>query len=193
MRDKVILVDCDGVLLDWEYAFDVWMVHHGYSIVNKSAYKIADRYDVENGNDMIRLFNESAHIGFLPPLRDAIHYVKKLHEEHGYIFHAITSLSNDQNAQRLRTINLERLFGKTIFEKYVYLDTGADKDDALKQYYGTGCYWVEDKLENALVGCLNGLDSILMAHPHNIEFNEYRNINIRRVQNWKEIYEIITG
>ena len=23
--DKKIIVDCDGVLLDWAYAFDVWM------------------------------------------------------------------------------------------------------------------------------------------------------------------------
>ena len=28
--DKKIIVDCDGVLLDWAYAFDVWMGEHGY-------------------------------------------------------------------------------------------------------------------------------------------------------------------
>ena len=29
--DKKIIVDCDGVLLDWAYAFDVWMdPEHGF-------------------------------------------------------------------------------------------------------------------------------------------------------------------
>ena len=28
--DKKIIIDCDGVLLDWAYAFDVWMGEHGY-------------------------------------------------------------------------------------------------------------------------------------------------------------------
>ena len=28
--DKKIIVDCDGVLLDWAYAFDVWMREQGY-------------------------------------------------------------------------------------------------------------------------------------------------------------------
>ena len=192
MKDKVILVDCDGVLIDWEYAFDVWMVHHGHKIVDKSAYNIADRYNIADGKSMIRMFNESAHIGFLPPLRDAIYYVKKLHEEHGYVFHVITSLSNDQNAQRLRTINLERLFGKTVFEKYVYLDTGADKDKALDVYRGTECYWVEDKFENAMVGSTRGLNSLLVAHNHNAAAAEYKNLDVKRVQNWKEIYGLIT-
>ena len=33
MKEKVILVDCDGVLFDWEYAFDQWMKKHGYKVI----------------------------------------------------------------------------------------------------------------------------------------------------------------
>ena len=39
--DKRIIVDCDGVLLDWCYAFDVWMSEQGYK-------RLASR---ENGYD----------------------------------------------------------------------------------------------------------------------------------------------
>ena len=28
--DRKIILDCDGVLLDWAYAFDVWMFEQGY-------------------------------------------------------------------------------------------------------------------------------------------------------------------
>ena len=34
MKDSVILVDCDGVLLNWEYAFDVWMQQHGFKKIH---------------------------------------------------------------------------------------------------------------------------------------------------------------
>ena len=30
---KVIVTDCDGVLLDWEEGFGVWMEHNGHNIV----------------------------------------------------------------------------------------------------------------------------------------------------------------
>jgi FMN phosphatase YigB (HAD superfamily) len=192
-KEKTILVDCDGVLLDWEYAFHAWMTRHGYEMVENgfNTYKVDKRYGVEKSESkrLIRMFNESASIRKLPPLRDAIKYVKKLHEEHGYVFHAITSLSTDQYAQHLRTKNLRELFGETAFEKYVYLDTGADKDEALEEYRGTECYWVEDKPENAVVGADAGLTSILMDHGHNQgEFE-----GVTRVRNWKEIYDLITG
>ena len=150
MKDKVILVDCDGVLLDWVYAFNQWMSRHGYTLQQEDVYCIGQRYGIEKpeAKKLVRMFNESAVIRKLPPLRDAIKYVKKLHEEHGYIFHAITSLSNDQYAQHLRTKNLIELFGPTVFEKYTYLDTGADKDEVLEEYRNTGCFWIEDKKEN---------------------------------------------
>lgn len=195
MKEKVILVDCDGVLLDWEYAFDQWMKRHGYKVVDGkgSHYKMGHKYGISGGEAkrLIRMFNESATIRKLPPLRDAIKYVKKLHEEHGYVFHAITSLSDDQYAQHLRTKNLIELFGPTVFEKYVYLDCGADKDEALAKYADTECFWVEDKPENANVGASFGLTSILMTHEHNKL--ETVDDSVVRVRNWSEIYKIIVG
>ena len=195
MKDKVILVDCDGVLFDWEYSFEQWMKRHGYRVVSDGHYKMGPKFGIDGGeaNKLIRMFNESATIRKLPPLRDAIKYVKKLHSDHGYVFHAITSLSNDEYAQHLRTKNLREMFGNTVFEKYIYLDTGADKDDALSVYEGSECYWVEDKPENAVVGASFGLNSILMNHIHNIDFDVMNETSIRRVYNWKEIYEIVVG
>jgi hypothetical protein len=116
-------------------------------------------------------------------------YVKRLHEEHGYVFHCITSLSLDVNAGRLREMNLRKLFGKTAFERIICLGTGADKHAALSEYKNSDCYWIEDKPENADVGHALGLKSILVEHGHNMNHEcEYP-----IVKNWREIYEIITS
>lgn len=193
MREKVILTDCDGVLLDWEYAFDRWMARHGYRVQVPNTYNIAKKYDLGMAlkSRLTRMFNESAVMRKLPPLRDSIKYVRKLHEEHGYVFHAITSQTDDEYAQHLRTKNLCELFGPTVFETYVYLDTGADKDEALEPYRDTGCYWIEDKPENVNLGQRLGLDGLLVAHPHNAEAELEQ--GVLRVQNWKEIYTVIEG
>lgn len=192
--NKIILTDADGVLLDWEYAFDVWMRTHGFNKVDGGnlKYNIGTRYgiDPEQGRKLIKIFNESASIGFLPALRDSMYYVKRLHEEHGYVFHCITSLSKDQSAQELRKMNLKKLFGETAFEKFIFLDTGADKDEALEPYRGAGLWWIEDKIVNAQVGKELGLNSLLLEHGHNMNFVDPA---IPRVKNWKQIYEIITN
>jgi FMN phosphatase YigB (HAD superfamily) len=193
MKDSVILVDADGVLLNWEYAFDVWMQQHGFKKVpgGELDYAIGNRYGIDNdqGRKLIKMFNESAAIGFLPPLRDAMYYVKRLHEEFGYVFHCITSLSLDPSAQKLREMNLDKLFGETAFEKVICLDTGADKHEALDLYKDTGCWWIEDKPENAEVGNERGLKCLLMEHGHNM--HHYHN-DITTIKNWKEAFAIIT-
>tara|TARA_B110000503_G_scaffold131852_1_gene207035 strand:- start:146 stop:742 length:597 start_codon:yes stop_codon:yes gene_type:complete len=193
-NDKVILTDADGVLLNWEYAFNIWMEQHGHTTVDGAnfMYDMAERYSItkDQARQLIKIFNESAAIGFLPALRDAMYYVKRLHEEHGYVFRCITSLSLDPNAKKLRQMNLEKLFGKTAFEELVCLDTGAEKDSALVPYKDSGLYWIEDKLENAELGRELGLRSILVEHGFNM--NSVK-LGIKNVVNWKEIYEHITG
>lgn len=192
MKNKIILTDADGVLLDWEYAFDVYMRQHGFNKLEPLKYNIGVRYgiDPDQGKKLIKIFNESAHMGFLPPLRDAMYYVKRLHEEHGYVFHCISSLSKDENAQELRRMNLKKLFGATAFEKFIFLDTGADKDEALEEYRNTGYWWIEDKIVNAQLGHQLGLKSLIMEHGHNMDYNDP---SIPRVKNWREVYERIVA
>ena len=187
---KTILTDCDGVLMNWEQAFNEWMISNGHSIHPdyETSYDMAKKYNIteDTKRSVVKQFNESSRIGFLPPLRDSIKYVKKLHEEHGYVFHMITSLSKDHWAGKLRIENTEKLFGKTAFEKYIFLDVGADKDDALKQYADSELLWIEDKHENAVTGDRFGLNSVLIAHDHN------KDSYIERYDNWKQLYEAIT-
>jgi hypothetical protein len=193
MKESIILVDADGVLLNWEYAFEIWMAQHGFELIPGGGlnYDMSVRYGISRPQivKLIKMFNESAAIGFLPPLRDAMYYVEKLHKEHGYTFHCITSVSLDPNSIKLREMNIHKLFGETAFPKIICLDTGAPKDAALYQYRDTGCWWIEDKTENAELGASLGLNSLLMEHGHNM--HHYHD-HVRTVKNWEEIYRIVT-
>lgn len=190
LRDKVIFVDCDGVLVDWSYSFNKWMESHGYKLIVHDVYDLNIAYGIDKAKskELVKQFNESAAIGWLTPFRDAIKYVKKLHEEHGYVFRCVTSLSTNPYSAQLRQFNLEMLFGHTVFEDILCLDTGADKTEALKAYAGHGCFWIEDKPENAIVGSELGYTSILIEHDHNADFFH---ADIPVVSTWKEIYEMI--
>ena len=191
MNDKIIVVDCDGVLLDWEHSFKLWMKEKGYEVKNDVEYSMAKSYEMEKPEmkKLIRHFNESATMCCLPPLRDAVKYVRKIHEELGYVFHCVTSMTLDRHANKLREQNLSNLFGETAFEKVQCLDTGADKDDALLPYLDSGCIWVEDKITNAELGDRLGMSAVLMKHDHQ---NDYTNDAIPAVESWKEIYEMLS-
>ena len=188
---KTILVDCDGVVLNWEYAFDIFMQEHGFTKVEGAnrLYDMAQRYGIDKPQvkKLVKIFNESAAIGYLPPLRDAVQYVTKMADE-GWTFIAVTSLSTNKYAQKLRKRNLDKLFGKGTFVTVTCLATGADKDKALAKYKDSGCYWVEDKPENALAGKRAGLKPILMEHGFNMD-----NKDFTLVKNWKEIYNIVSS
>ena len=192
MKNRLILTDADGVLLDWEWAFRVWMTEHGYEFneAGKKSYYLTHHYvdtDINEILSRVKAFNESAAIGFLPALRDSTHFVKRLHEEHGYQFRVITSLSTDKNAAKLREMNLKKIFG-TAIESVICIETNAPKDKELEPYRDSGMYWIEDKPENADTGYRMGLSSLLVEHGHNM----HHECPYPVVKNWKEIYEIIT-
>ena len=55
MKESVILVDADGVLLNWEYAFAIWMETHGFKKVPGSEfeYDIGNRYGIDRDQGKI--------------------------------------------------------------------------------------------------------------------------------------------
>jgi len=191
IKESVILTDADGVLLNWELAFFEWMSDRGIKMVDSTKYNVGDCYGIsrEYGKGLIREFNSSSAIERLAPFRDSIKYIRKLHEEHGFVFRVITSLSKSPHAARLRLKNLHALFGTTAIDQLICIDTGADKDEELEVYRDSGCYWIEDKPENADLGVRLGLNSVLISHPHNASYDG----KACRLENWKDIYKYVTG
>lgn len=192
---KIILTDCDGVLLNWDDSFFEWLKQKQNNkdlIFDISKYNLEERYGIPYSNIIHSLcieFNNSAVIGFLPPLRDSVKYVKKIYKETGYKFLVISSLGECKFSQKLRTKNLIETFGKDVFYDFIYLPNGASKSEILKQWKDSESWWIEDKIENVIEGLNNNLNCILMNHPYNIS----REIpdKIFRVNNWKEIYNLI--
>jgi len=187
MTKNVILTDIDGVVLNWEASFNEWMAQKKYVLVEPDAYNVNQRFNIsrEKSKELVRIFNESAQIGFLSPLRDSLPYMTKIHHEFGITFHCITSLSLDKCAQKLRIQNLENWFGSNVFSEYLFADTGQDKNHILKNYIHTNYIWVEDKPVNAEDGLAYGLRPYLMAHNYNLD---YKHPEIKRVSSWREIY-----
>jgi hypothetical protein len=187
----IILTDCDGVLLNWAQSYNWWMHRKGYRQKKPDEYAMDKCFGIprDKSKELCKTFCDSAAIGFLPPLRDAVKYVRKLHEEHGAVFHCITSMSDDRYAIKLREQNLDRIFGKGIFERIVCLPCGEDKDEALERYRDSDFIWVEDKTENANLGAEMGLNSFLIEHLYNV--NDETHEEVTRVKNWKEIYEYV--
>lgn len=193
INNKLILVDVDGVLLNWQDSFDAWMIKKGYAKADShdSTYHINEQFNIDRKHawELVHQFNNSAAMGWLPALRDAVPFVNKLFYGHGYYFHAITSISDDIYAQRLREMNLRELFDPDAFVKVTCLPTGADKHEALEPYRDSGLFWIEDKFENATLGADIGLKSILVEHDYNA-MHTYPGVT--KVKSWKEIYHIIT-
>ena len=193
-NEKIILTDCDGVMLDWVTAFDAWMASNGYTKSDADVYDMSQVYGItrDECTTIIKQFNSSAWMGYLTAFRDSRSGVAKL-VENGYKFVVITSLSLDRKARLLRIDNIKNVFGEDVVEEVICLDTGADKDDALTYYtqkYPNAEYWLEDKFENAECGLQFGLKCLLLKHGHN---EDRVNDQLIKVDTWSDITDLILG
>lgn len=194
MYDNVIVTDYDGVCAFWEHGFHMWMVDNGYEEKTKGFYDIEDKYGLsaETAGALVQSFNESSALRRLPPIKDAIKYIRKLHEEHGYVFHCISAIPNTQDMYEARMENIHNLFGKTAFERLVLCGSSKNKKELLKKYKDTECFWIEDVGENLDYGLEYGMRCLLMDRHYNKDHITSAPHSYR-VNNWREIYSHITG
>jgi FMN phosphatase YigB (HAD superfamily) len=204
---KEILSDVDGCMVVWKNEFNNFMERHGFENVverdnnihpwlyRDDVYEIEDLYGIskQQADFMVDMFNESIHLGHLPPLKDAIKYIRKLHEEHGYVFHCITACGTHHRVHDLRLKNLNDLFGSNVIKRLVCTESSRAKRPILEEYKDSRLYWVEDKVSNAIMGHELGLRSILINHSYNLNYIEhpFDEPQYLRVNNWKQIYDIV--
>jgi len=75
MKEKVILTDCDGVLVDWVHGFTKWMIKSGYKRQpDVLSYDMEVMFGIDRADckKLVKHFNESAQMRYLSPLRDAV-------------------------------------------------------------------------------------------------------------------------
>jgi FMN phosphatase YigB (HAD superfamily) len=184
MQEKLILTDCDGVLLDWEKHFHRWMKAKGYKRATLDAvYHQEEQYGLSTSKakKLVDEFMTSAWMIAFPPLADAQQGVARLADA-GYRFHAITAIDYDPYVRDLRLQNLEGLFGK-VFVDLTCSGVHNSKYEALTQdqFQGRDLPWIEDKAENAVLGADLGMSSYLISHPYNMDCNDER---VVRVNSW---------
>lgn len=193
--EKIILTDCDGVLVKWEEAFDAFITSKGYPRIpnTETEYSMASRYGIsmKKALEYIKEYNESPAIAEIEPFADSVEYVTKLASD-GFRFIAVTSLSDHPDAKKHRTQNLKNLFGD-VFDDVVCLEMGASKAHVLTRWVDSGYFWIEDHMRQAEAGHEVGLKTILINHPYNTHYNTDLFPKVSYETPWKEIYNIISN
>ena len=198
MTEKIILTDADGCLLNWNAAFNQFMIDKGYEIVSgeEENYSVRERFGLGADVKMnfIKEFNHSDRIAELPPHADAVEYVGKLNAE-GYKFVVVTSLSQKPSAYDYRTHNLRKHFGDAIIGLHC-LRIGVHKGEKLKEWKDTNMFWIEDHVSNAVAGAELGLRSIVIDHVYNTRYDLQDHLLYARTSQdepWSDIYELVKG
>lgn len=192
-KEKIILTDADGVLFDWNSAFDEFMETEGFPKIpgTDHEYSIAARHGITHhqGQELVKKFNESWRVEHLKPFKDSVEYVTKL-AQHGFRFVVVTSISDHPDAADRRRINLVNTFGD-IFDDVQCLEQGASKHSALEQWSDSGFFWIEDHMRQAEAGHEVGLKTILINHPYNTHYSSDLFPRVSYDTPWKEIYDIV--
>jgi len=191
MKSKIILSDCDGVLVNWIDACIDWAVKNGNTLKSdhQDHYAVEDKFEgmtTAQGLELVYEFNETECISSLVPERDALKYIPEIVAA-GYRLHVITAITDNPVVVQRRVHNLKSLYGD-IFTEITCVGNNKSKTEHLAEYKDSGCYWIEDSPTHAIDGHKLGLETILMAHDHNVDFDHD---DIHVVNNWKEIHALI--
>lgn len=190
--NKLILIDVDGVVLNFNNSFTKWMAEHGHESLDDTSYDFCTRFNIDEDTIMEKChaFCNSEHFSQLEPIAGAIYHINKLYSEHGYKFHFITSVSDDDAVVRSRINNLKRYIEHSAIHDITCLGPMARKFNYLHKMYGnSNHWWIEDSVPNYQDGLTVGLRSILVDQP----YNQSANVD-NRVYNWEEIYaQIVNG
>lgn len=192
-NDRTVILDCDGVLLNWRYPFEQWLKQMGIVPLDfkwdPACYTAAE---IPNSLHYMKIFNQTHHIERLPPLAGAVKGVKTL-VEMGFKLKVCTSFSSDINAINMRRNNLKNIFGD-VFSDLTALDIRGSKEKYLSDNYEDNIIFIDDMTTNIEAAKNAGYKSpniIIYPHLYNVDYG-LQNPDIPR-WNWGEIIKELTA
>jgi hypothetical protein len=164
-----IITDVDGVLLNFDLSFDIYMSKKGYGKVPNSdhIFNLAKKYRLPEDKlkSLVIEFANSENFEKLYALRDSIDGIKTLSKS-GAKFIAVTSCGDSSFTKSARIKNLESVFGN-VFNDVICLPLLSPKSHILEKWKGSKKLWIEDHYHNAIDGSKLGLRSVLVDHHYN--------------------------
>lgn len=171
MDKPFLLLDIDGVCLNWEKGLMNFVqshrphLHHP-SRIDDTAFYLSEKMGVtaEVANILVWDFHCDASFAQLEPLPGADQAIAVLRDTYRLV--AITACGSDEQIAQGRQKNLDTVFDHA-FERLICVDTSSQKRQYLLEYPPS--YWVEDRMDNAIMGLECGHRSWLINAPHNLE------------------------
>lgn len=195
MINNRILTDIDGVLLTWQSKFEEFIKEEG-AVVKIGNFKMDDSYMIkdcfalqsgekltdEQALRLVKAYNNSEYFEDLDPIHDAKLFLPTFM---GFEIIAISACGVGSLIKQHRERNLAKHFDNI---KEV-LTVGVSKSKKVHLEKFTPSFYVEDSLEQAILGDSLGHKTFLITKPKNA--GSLGNSNVMRVSGWKQIYEHI--
>jgi hypothetical protein len=192
MTKPWVLLDCDGVLLDWDLAVQQYALEYRSHVwdgihMDEHSYDLTGRMNIssEDAQQLIHDFHHSQSYAHLPPMTGAVLAISQLSRFANLA--VITACGTQDQIVKSRMHNLAQVFG-SVFVHVHCTDSFAEKAQHLCKY--DPGYWVEDHARNAQMGQLYGHQCFLIDAPH----NSHQTVpGVQRVKSVAHAAEIILG
>lgn len=169
MDKPYVLLDIDGVILNWDFGIDNYIKSHvpdhmQPEFVDEHAYDLSDRYGfgLEEANQVVWDFHTHESFAEIPALPGVSEALAKLVNDYDLV--AITACGSDDLIAQYREQNLHSLFPH-MFKKIICTNSGLAKRQHLALFPPS--YWVEDHTKNAHMGLEFGHSCFLVDAPYN--------------------------
>lgn len=190
MHKPNLLLDVDGVLLDWLAGFEQYLLRHAPELHTD----FSGLQNVKNLEQLLGMTDDQMHewiarfhldpsfehLQTLPGAQAAIHILSPWCK-----ITCITASGSNPVSVRMRKRNLHTHFGD-VFDQVICVDRSTDKPKHLTQF--DPGYWVEDQLKNAIMGVQAGHHSYLIDAVYN---RAHDHVQVVRVHNLLEVGDIM--
>jgi 5'(3')-deoxyribonucleotidase len=171
MDKPYVLLDIDGVILNWDFGIDNYIKSHvpdhmQPEFIDEHAYDLMDRYGfgLEEANQIVWDFHTHESFAEIPALPGVSEALVKLVEHFDLV--AITACGDDDLIVKYRKQNLHSLFPR-MFKEIICTNSGLAKQPHLAKFPPS--YWIEDHTKNAHLGKQFGHVCMLVDAPYNRE------------------------